>query len=194
MRKKLENKGFTLVELLAVIIILCITVTIVIVQVDKNINDVNKFGNDVQIKTIENTALLYTEEYRSNLTNINEKKVDTVSLETLINSGLLEEKNLKNIEKDDVVLIAEINNEIKTKYTKTSKNVIFLNGPSEISIYLGDEYQEMGGYVAIPGTGVIKLTERSFSSNINNNEVGEYKVTYSYINTDSVERIVSVIN
>ena len=194
MRKKIENKGFTLVELLAVIIILCITVTIVVVQVDKNINDVNKFGNDVQIKTIENAALLYAEEYRSNLTNINEKKVDTVSLETLINSGLLEEKKLKNIEKDDVVLIAEINNEIKTKYTKTSKNVIFLNGPLEISIYLGDEYQEMGGYVAIPETGVVELTDTNISSNINNNEVGEYKVTYSYINTDSQERIVSVIN
>ena len=38
----MKKNGFTLVELLATIVILCITITIVIVQVDKNIKDDKK--------------------------------------------------------------------------------------------------------------------------------------------------------
>ena len=190
----MKKNGFTLVELLATIVILCITITIVIVQVDKNIKDANDFGNKMQKEAIESAALLYVEDYRSNLTNLNSKKVDTVSLETLINQGLLQDKDVKNIDKSNVIVIAEINNSLKVNYTGVSKNVIFLNGPSEISIYLGDNYTEMGAYVAIPGTGVIELTSSNISSTIDTSNVGEYKVTYSYENTEPVERIVSVIN
>ena len=46
-----------------------------------------------QIEGIESAAMIYAEEYRNELLNLNEKKVDTVSLETLINSGLLKEKD-----------------------------------------------------------------------------------------------------
>ena len=190
----MKKNGFTLVELLATITLLCITITIVIVKVDKNIKDANDFGNQMQIEGIESAALIYAEEYRNNLYYIEEKKVDTVSLETLINQGLLEEKDVKNLDKTNIIVIAEINNNIKVKYTKVNKNVIFLNGPSEISIYVGDQYKEMGAYVAIPGTGIIELQNDNITSTINNNTVGEYKVTYSYVNTDSKERIVSVIN
>lgn len=190
----MKKNGFTLVELLATIAILCMTITIVIVKVDKKIKNANDFGNEMQIEGIESAALIYAEEYRNNLSNIEEKKVDTVSLETLINVGLLKEKDVKAISKTNIVLIAEINNNIKVKYTKTSKNVIFLNGPAEMSIYVGDNYKEMGAFVAIPGSGVIELTGSNILSNVNNNQVGEYETTYSYENTESVKRKVSVIN
>jgi len=190
----MKKNGFTLVELLATIVILCITITIVIVQVDKNIKDANDFGNKMQKEAIESAALIYAEDYRNNLSNINEKKVDTVSLETLINQGLLEEKDVKNIDKSSITIIAEINDTIKVKYTGESKNVIFLNGPSEISIYVGDEYKEMGAFVAVPGTGVIELTSSNILSTLDTSNIGEYKVTYSYSNTESVERTISVIN
>ena len=190
----MKKNGFTLVELLATITLLCITITIVIVKVDKNIKDANDFGNQMQIEGIESAALIYAEEYRNKLINIEEKKVDTVSLETLINIGLLKEKDVKTISKTNIVLIAEINNIIKVKYTGTIKNVIFINGPEDMSIYVGDRYKEMGAFVAIPGTGVIELTGSNILSNVNNNVVGEYKTTYSYENTESVERKVSVIN
>lgn len=190
----MKKNGFTLVELLATIAILCMTITIVIVKVDKNIKDANNFGNKMQKEAIESAALLYAEEYRNNLSNIEEKKVDTVSLETLINVGILKEKDVKEISRTNIVLIAEINNNIKVKYTGTSKNVIFINGPAEMSIYVGDSYKEMGAFVAIPGTGVIELTSSNISSTIDTSNVGEYKVTYSYENTESVKRKVSVIN
>lgn len=190
----MKKNGFTLIELLAVIIILCITITIVIVKVENNVKDAVDFGNDRQIESIESAALLYAQEYRNNLPNINEKKVDIVSLETLIKTGLLVEKDVEDISKTNIILIAEINNNIRVKYTRTEKNVIFLNGSSEISIYINDEYTEMGAYVAKPGIGIEELTSSNITSTINNSVVGEYKVTYSYENTESVERKVSVIN
>lgn len=190
----MKKNGFTLVELLATIIILCVTITIVIVQVDKNIKDVNDFENEMQIEAIESAAIIYAEDYRNNLSNLNNKKVDTVSIETLINEGLLLQKDVKDIDTSNIILIAEINKNIKVKYTGTGKNVIFLNGPSEISIYVGDDYQEMGAYVAIPGTGIVELTSSNITSTIDTSNVGDYKVTYSYENAESVERKVSVIN
>ena len=63
-----------------------------------------------------------------------------------------------------------------------------------MSIYVGDIYKEMGAFVAIPGTGVIELTGSNILSNVNSNQVGEYETTYSYENTESVKRKVSVIN
>ena len=189
----MKKNGFTLIELIATIAILSMIITIVVVKVNKNINETKDFGNKIQIETIESAALIYAEEYINTLTNIDEKKVDTVSLETLINIGLLKEKDIKDIPKTNVVVIVEINDNIKVKYTETSKNVIFINGPTDMSIYIGDTYKEMGAFVAIPGSGVMEITSTNISSNVNNNIVGEYEVTYSYKNTDSVKRKVSVI-
>lgn len=187
----MKKTGFTLVELLAVITILAITVTIVIVKVDKNIKDANDFGNDMQIESIESAALIYVEE--SNSPNLKEKKVDQITINTLIDKGLIEEKKIKNISKTDIVIVANINNNLKAKYTKTSKNAIFLVGPAEISIYKGDTYKEMGAFVAIPNVGIEELTQSNITSNVNTSSVGEYKVTYSYDNALSQERKVSVI-
>ena len=63
----MKKNGFTLVELLAVIAILCITITIVIVQVDKNLKDATDLGNKMQIESIESAALLYVENTNSKI-------------------------------------------------------------------------------------------------------------------------------
>lgn len=185
--------GFTLVELLAVIIILCVTVTIVVVKVDKNIKDADEFGNEMQIENIERAALIYADEDISSLTNLQSKNVDTVTISTLVNSGLLNSKDVKEISTSDLVLIANINGDLRVKYIGTSKNVIFLNGSKEISLYQGDTYNEMGAYVAIPGTGLVELTSSNISSTVNTSAKGEYKVTYSYSGATSVVRKVSVL-
>lgn len=180
-------------ELLAVIIILCITVTIVVVQVDKNVKDANEFGNEMQVENIESAAMIYAEDYRSALTNIETKKVDTVSIETLINSGLINSKDVSDISSSNLVLIADINGILKVEYIGTSKSVIFLNGSKEISIYEGDTYKEMGAYVAIPGTGLVELTSSNISSNVNTSTKGDYEVSYSYSSATTVVRKVTVL-
>lgn len=185
--------GFTLVELLAVIIILCITVTIVVVKVDKNIKDANDFGNEMQIENIESAALIYANEYTNSLTNLKSKNVDTITISTLINSGLLNSKDVKDVSTSNLVLIANINGDLRVKYIGTSKNVIFLNGSKEISLYQGDTYNEIGAYVAIPETGLVELTSSNIVSTVNTSTKGEYHVTYSYSEATSVVRKVSVL-
>jgi len=187
------KRGFTLIELLAVFIILGVTMTLVIIKIDNNIKNANDFANEQTIGLIENAAYLYEEEYRSELLNIDSLKVDTVTISTLISKGLINSNDIKNIPTSNIVLIAEISKTIKTKYTITSKNVIFLNGSEEISISQNNQYEELGAYVAIPGTGVIELDESNISSNIDIYTKGKYEVIYSYPNTTSVKRIVNVI-
>ena len=63
------KKGFTLVELLAVVVILGITITIVAVKVDNNMKNANKFVSDRQIELMENAAYLYAEEYPNEINN-----------------------------------------------------------------------------------------------------------------------------
>lgn len=189
----MKKNGFTLVELLAVITILCITVIIVVVKVDKNIKDANEFGNEMQIKNIESAALIYADENTNSLSNLKNIKVETITISTLINSGLINAKDVKNISTSNLVLIVDINGVLNVKYTGTSKNVIFLNGSQEISLYKGDTYSEMGAFVAVPGTGLIELTGSNISSTVNTSIKGEYMVTYSYENATSVIRKVSVL-
>lgn len=187
------KKGFTLIELLAVIIILGVTIAIVITKVDNNIKNANNFVDEHKIKEIENAAYLYAEEFSNELENFNALKVGKVSLDTLIEKGYLKSKDVENISTSNVVMIVEIDNYIKTKYTEIERNTIFLNGNDTISINKGSRYIELGAYVAIPGTGLIKLENSNISSNVNNSIQGEYKVTYSYSDAEEVVRKVQVL-
>ncbi len=100
-----------------------------------------------------------------------------------------------NILKGVVEILSRfINGDIKVKYLESLKNVIFLIGPSSMSLYVNDTYKEMGAYVAIPSTGLVKLSDSNISSNLNTSATGSYEVTYSYDNADSVKRIVEIIN
>ena len=189
----MKKNGFTLVELIAVITILAITIIIVTVKVDNNIKDTNRFVNEQIINTIENAAYIYAENNINEIPTLSTTKVVTITVDTLINKGYISEKELKNVFVSDKVLIAEINGNIKTKYTQKDDSVIFLNGPSEISISVGKSYNELGAYVAIPGTGVVELENSNIDSKVNTNVVGDYDVTYSYTNAVSVIRKVSVI-
>lgn len=188
-----NRKGFTLIELMAVIVILGITITLVFVKVDNNIKKASDFGTERQIESIESAAYLYVEDYLSSLPNIETKKVDIVTIDTLINSGLLKSKDVEGIDSNNIILIAKINNVYKIKYTGNKKSVIFLNGPTEMSLYKNETYSEMGAYVAIPDTGVVELSSENMNSNVNTSNKGTYKVIYSYTDATSIIRTVKVI-
>ncbi len=189
----MNKKGFTLVELIAVVTILAITIIIVTVKIDHNIKDANKFVSEQAINAIESASLLYVENDSREIPTLSSIKVATVTVGTLINKGYLSEKEIKDVRNTDKVLIAEINGNIKTKYIQTDKCVIFLNGPSDISISVGKNYNELGAVVAIPGEGLVNLTNSNINSTVNTSSTGEYKVTYSYTNAEDVIRKVLVI-
>ena len=178
----MKKNAFTLIELLAVIIILGLTVTLVVVRVEKNIKDTKKLANAMQIKMIEDAALLMSTDYQDELTKLNSKNIETITLQTLVNKGLLKSSDLKGIPLSNKVLLAKINDDIRVNYDKlqSNKNVIFLTGLDNITLHKNDTYTESGAYVAIIDTGVVALTSSNISGTINTNTVGTYKKTYSY--------------
>ena len=191
----MKKNAFTLIELLSVIIILGLTVTLVVVRVEKNIKDTKKLANAMQIKMIEDAALLMSTDYQDELTKLNSKNVETITLQTLVNKGLLKSSDLKDIPLSNKVLLAKINDDIRVNYDKlqSNKNVIFLTGLDNITLHKNDTYTESGAYVAIIDTGVVALTSSNISGTINTNTVGTYKRTYSYNNAVSVTRTINII-
>lgn len=191
----MKKNAFTLIELLSVIIILGLTVTLVVVRVEKNIKDTKKIANAMQIKMIEDAALLMSTDYQDELTKLNSKNIETITLQTLVNKGLLKSSDLKGIPLSNKVLLAKINDDIRVNYDKlqSNKNVIFLTGLDNITLHKNDTYTESGAYVAIIDTGVVALTSSNISGTINTNTVGTYKRTYSYNNAVSVTRTINII-
>ena len=176
----MKKNAFTLIELLSVIIILGLTVTLVVVRVEKNIKDTKKLANAMQIKMIEDAALLMSTDYQDELTKLNSKNIETITLQTLVNKGLLKSSDLKDIPLSNKVLLAKINDDIRVNYDKlqSNKNVIFLTGLDNITLH---------------NTGVVALTSSNISGTINTNTVGTYKKTYSYNNAVSVTRTINII-
>ncbi len=86
----MNKKGFTLVELLAVIVLLVLLVTIAVpssLNLSKKIKE-NMFCS--KINDIETTAKLYGEDRRSSLTgNIDGYKGNNISVKNLVESGYL---------------------------------------------------------------------------------------------------------
>lgn len=80
--KKLNKKGFTMIELLAVLVILVVIMAIAIPSVTSSIERSKQKEKDQKIKLIESAAELYIDRY-------NCPNDGTVSIELLINNSSL---------------------------------------------------------------------------------------------------------
>jgi len=87
----MNKKGFTLVELLAVIVIMAILITIAVPGIMRIMNSLKTQSLCSKIEIIESAALEYAGDYYSNKKNTNASKVilDNVSLADLVNMGYL---------------------------------------------------------------------------------------------------------
>lgn len=190
----MKNKGFTLVELLAVIIIIALTAILIVVKVDKNIKDAKKLEEQQQIELIENAAYIYATTYKNELPYLDSILVDEVSLDTLITKGLLNETSISEISTENKVIVVNINNNIKVKYNTNQSyiNTIFLIGLEEITIKTGSNYEDDGAYIAIPERGIEVMTSSNITSTLNINQEGKYKITYTYEGAQTKERIIVV--
>jgi hypothetical protein len=148
---------------------------------------------------IEDAAYLYSLNYSSEIPDINTTKVVKVTLNTLVNKGLIDKKSITNdgilINLNNYVLIANKSDVIRTYYDKnqTGKSVIFLNGLEEMAIKKDSTYTDMGAYVAIPEVGIFDLTSSNMTSTVNSSVIGTYEVTYSYTDSINAVRTVKVI-
>lgn len=89
-KMKLNKKGFTLVELLAVLVILVVIMTIAIPSVASSIERSKNKQKNAKIELIESAAEIYLDRYKNSITS------DTIDLESLICDGLLTKEQAKD--------------------------------------------------------------------------------------------------
>ncbi len=92
----MNNKGFTLVELLAIVVIISIIATVAVPNITNEINSSDKHTQNVVDESIENASKLYVAKYYAKQF-INGEEI-TFTLNDLENDGLL---NLKSGACDD---------------------------------------------------------------------------------------------
>ena len=90
---KLNNKGFTLVEVLAVIAILAIVMVIAIPNISSSIERSNNKKNEALEKVIKSEAELYVSNFK-NLLSFSDNKC-YIDIKDLVNNGQLDEKDIE---------------------------------------------------------------------------------------------------
>ena len=90
----MKNKGFTLIEVLAILVILAVIIMISFPIITSSINSSKKKAYNHQVKTIENAARTYMSQ-NDNLLPESGEYVD-VKVTDLKNEGLIQNKDIKN--------------------------------------------------------------------------------------------------
>ena len=128
------RKGFTLVELLGVIVILGLIAMIAIPTINSALNSSREKAYDEQVRTIEETARTYMSKNSLKLPSQTEGNKCCLSVETLQTAGLLTADDIKNpkYQKDSTddeekfenfdgtVIITFTNNKYKYEYANTT--------------------------------------------------------------------------
>lgn len=196
----MKKNGFTLIEVLAVIILLGIIVTIIVSIVDSDINFVKEYAKENQIKLIEDSAEIYYLNYKNEIPSIDTTKIATITVQTLYDKGFIKDKDLvinskETIKKTDKVLIYLVDGELFTLYDKTQtiNLIIILKGPSEIKIKKDGNYTEYGAVlINTLTTTIIDIPSSNISGSVNTSVEGTYTINYSYSGAKSKNRKVIV--
>ena len=92
----MKQKGFTLVELLAVVAIIGFISLLVVTLVMHNIDRAREQAFDQMVENIENTTRLYIDNNRDNIDNINVVGYEfSITLQDLVDEGIIK-SNIKN--------------------------------------------------------------------------------------------------
>lgn len=194
----MKNNGFTLIEVLAVLIIIMILITITIPILSDKMKETKTKAMEAQVNNIEIAAKKYATDNIRDLDELNRFGFMNLSLKTLIDNNYIGAniKNPMNNETlfiDDVIYITlDYNNNIKTTYDIDQKNkaTITLKGFFNDKVKLGTAYVDPGA-IGFDGTNT-NSNVAAFSGTVDTSKEGVYVLKYFYQNSNVIERNVIV--
>ena len=119
----MKNKGFTLIEILAVIVILMILITLITPKVFKQLKTAENITDQEQINTIINISKIYMNQNTDLLPE--ENNIYTISIDELKQSGLIQTKQILNPstkeELTGYIIVKNENNKYKYEYKEENE-------------------------------------------------------------------------
>lgn len=192
----MSNKGFTLIEILAVVTIIGVVSLITMPVVQKNITKSRQQAYNNQIDNIVKAAKDWSSENLTNLPENNNEKLN-ISLEMLMSLGYLEDNLVdpltdKYFSPDTVITIEKINNnyqyKVNVEFDKEKVEVdhdapvLFLNGDYLVYVEINTLYNELG--ISCPDLPDLNYFTFYYDNSnqeidqINVNKLGNYVVKY----------------
>lgn len=150
----MNKRGFTLVELLATIVILGIISTIAVVSVDKMLDHSREVECDSILQSITNAAKEYASDHR--YTTITSSDAFQISVSDLIDNGYLS-YNIQDPFKKEILTPAQKNNifaSIRLNKDYTVRYVRIINGGNLVircNVEKADDGRDDANVVLFPG-------------------------------------------
>ena len=200
--KKFNKRGFSLVELLATILVVSIVLGMGVTYVTKTINNSKEKSQILALNNIKKTANTYIEEYSNDIAWINDNNKETsfscVSINSLINKGYISNKDITNDIKDSGItpekyiivtrdqnkniISQEFDNNNNTNEGKCNSNIQKVKIPTSKeycnNLYYNGKIQKL-----------VSTSNLGFSINqteIEKKEAGDYKITAKLNTTDQI--------
>lgn len=195
----MKKNGFTLVELLAVLIIIMLLLTITIPLVSNIINESKQKATETVVKNIEVAAKKYITDNIRDADELNKFGFMNLSLITLIENNYLE-SNLKNpmtnktlFLDDNIYITLDYNSKLTAFYdiNQSQKSKITLKGYLNDKVKLGTPYSDPG---AIGFDGTNTNNNVTGVGTVDTSTEGIYKLEYTYNNSNTIYRYVIVTN
>lgn len=193
------KRGFTLMELLATIIIMLFILTITIPLIKNRVDNARERSLDNLIKNIENAAEKYVLDNRNSFNELDNFGYMNIKLETLVQGKYIDENLVNPVTKeslyyDDVVYVTlNYLNKLEVIYDINQKNKpkITLNGTLNLRIKKGSTYTELGA-IAIDKNGNDISSSIVIKGNVDTNVEGVYEIKYSVNDSIVLTRYVIV--
>jgi len=193
----MKKNAFTLIELLAVLIILTLVITIAIPLVSRVMKESREKATETIVKNIEASAKKYVTDNIRDMDELNRFGFMNVSIRTLVENKYIQ-SNLKNpntnelIFFDDVVYVTlDYNSKLEVSYdiNQSSKAKITLKGFFNDKVKVGSTYVDPG---AIGFDGIITDDHIMSTTVVDTSKEGVYKLEYFYSNSNVIFRYVIV--
>ena len=210
----MKNKGFSLIEMLAVVIILGVLSVIIVPSIFTMIKNSKEKEYKNIIENIENSAIFYATTNRETIEEEFENNVYyEITLNDLVASGLiktplidprtdeeidLNKKVTLGKESDDSIIACYEDEGCSDLKLDKVKPVITLLGSNEVYVFQSKSYTDAGATATDNIDGNITANINA-TSTVNTSATGNYTVTYNVTDSsgniaNQVTRTVSVIN